>query len=118
MHECKNVWTICPRPTRPRVNSQCFSVLFNPSALSKLHVDADRREREEERTIQYQSQRVEIIREIGRGLKKDWFQVLPFARSDLHANLPKPGFVPTRTIILPHVRIVPSEISKGEKLPF
>lgn len=37
-----------------------------------------------------QSRRAEIIREIGRGLRKSRSQILPFARSDLHANLSAP----------------------------
>jgi len=81
MHEGKNAWTICPRPAWPRVNL-CAMLPRPPRSshsVSKLHTDAQRgregereREREEERERErrYQSRRVEIIREIGRGLEK------------------------------------------------
>jgi len=131
MHEGKNAWTICPRPTWPRVN--LCAMLPRPArsshSVSKLHREKEReRGREDERVSiparrNNSRDRPRSRKRKGReGLKKNnpRFQVLPFTGSDLHANLPRTGIRgSTCTIISPRVRVVPPlEIPNGEKLPF
>lgn len=121
----KYVSVIYPSSSNPGLTYNTFWFIYSLSKLDrnrKKERKKERKQKEKETKIEggnrtvYQSWCIEIIREIGRSLEKNQFQILPPARSDLHANLPELGSVPTRTIILAHVHIVPFE--KSEKLPF
>jgi hypothetical protein len=142
MHEGKNAWTICPRPTWPRVNL-CAMLPRPPRSshsVSKLHTDAERKRKRgggrEDETVSIPARRNNsrdrsrsrkrkgrgpggLGVRMGRKKNNRRFQVLPFTGSDLHANLPRNGIRgPTCAIISPRVVPPPLEIPNGEKLPF
>lgn len=96
-----------------------FSVLFDfpPFSVDIAHCSVA--EREQNREYQSRTRRNNSRnRPRSQKKKRDWFQILSFAESDLHANLSESGSKPIHTIILAQICIDPLEILMRENLPF